>query len=72
MSSSICNAFRSFNSTLVQLKGLTFYLQKGGNFSFNSTLVQLKAYRMKYNKEQEKSFNSTLVQLKVLSVLGQK
>ena len=35
-------AKRSFNSTLVQLKGGRRGHKKGGQRSFNSTLVQLK------------------------------
>ena len=55
---------KSFNSTLVQLKGGR--VMRGGEEmqSFNSTLVQLKDCQTIIRAPIHKSFNSTLVQLK--------
>ena len=55
-----------FNSTLVQLKVLTFRTPTGAVPSFNSTLVQLKAPVSAWTKSKNPCFNSTLVQLKAV------
>ena len=61
-----------FNSTLVQLKGITYLCYTGGYTRFNSTLVQLKVKRQAGHVPQGTSFNSTLVQLKADCVIESK
>ena len=55
---------KSFNSTLVQLKGYDTVGKYTNNISFNSTLVQLKAVYGTHPSTVKTRFNSTLVQLK--------
>ena len=59
---------RSFNSTLVQLKGIHIRAINIKIYGFNSTLVQLKAWNRQDNVAEYSCFNSTLVQLKVLCI----
>ena len=56
----------SFNSTLVQLKGITYLRYTRGYTRFTSTLVQLKDKTREIMGEGLYSFNSTLVQLKAV------
>ena len=56
--------FRSFNSTLVQLKGARLEEAGYNPYSFNSTLVQLKGPFHSLGSITPFRFNSTLVQLK--------
>ena len=58
--------FRSFNSTLVQLKDQNNWVLISVNACFNSTLVQLKDSFFKRKNMEKTCFNSTLVQLKVI------
>ena len=60
------NGRKSFNSTLVQLKGARLEEAGYNPYSFNSTLVQLKDTSQPSDASAKSSFNSTLVQLKVL------
>ncbi len=56
---------KSFNSTLVQLKGWCRMKTAWTEKCFNSTLVQLKVLLVGEPGCGKTSFNSTLVQLKV-------
>ena len=57
--------WKSFNSTLVQLKVCIHKQIDVRIHSFNSTLVQLKGFNSASLAAKLLSFNSTLVQLKV-------
>ncbi len=60
---------RCFNTTLVQLKVMTFIMTFNRSLRFNTTLVQLKEAYEDDLLNDEDGFNTTLVQLKGVSLI---
>ena len=56
--------FRSFNSTIVRLKGSWFWSNSIDVMGFNSTIVRLKGIKSNSSIKSDTRFNSTIVRLK--------